>query len=325
MKDLGRMLREKREHLGISLDELQTRTKIRKRYLIALEDGDWDLLPGDVYARGFVRSYAEVVGLDGKELLTSYIDDNPTPTEHTVDAPKNDSPSEDKPSVSAPKMVAPVPSSKPPKPKAKPPQQKTVRVSPPGMSSARTKGRSYVGETVAVVAILAVIAGAWWAIGGSGKGNAANNDLASGLTNHTTPNATVNNTAAGAPNNTTTNADNTTDNSTGGSTLASTVHVVSQSFANNQQTYVVSTSDPLTVQLSTTNDQCWIQVFTDGKETVPSDTVAASGTRSWTAAQQVRIKLGNVPAVALQVNGQALVLPNTRNAIWVTITKGQTG
>ncbi|GMA48914.1 hypothetical protein GCM10025857_02710 [Alicyclobacillus contaminans] len=52
MKELGRVLRNRREQLNITLDELQEKTKIRKRYLIALEDGDWDLLPGDVYARG---------------------------------------------------------------------------------------------------------------------------------------------------------------------------------------------------------------------------------------------------------------------------------
>ncbi|MCF8564823.1 DUF4115 domain-containing protein [Alicyclobacillus tolerans] len=69
MHELGRQLREKRLQLGIDLDTVQEKTKIRKRYLKALEEGNWDVIPGEVYARGFVRSYAEFLGLDGQELL----------------------------------------------------------------------------------------------------------------------------------------------------------------------------------------------------------------------------------------------------------------
>jgi hypothetical protein len=74
LRALGVQLREQRLRLGIGLDELQAATKIRKRYLEALESGDWSILPGDVYARGFVRSYAEAVGLDGRQLLEAYVD-----------------------------------------------------------------------------------------------------------------------------------------------------------------------------------------------------------------------------------------------------------
>lgn len=69
MKELGQVLRMKRESMGLSLSEVEVKTKIRKRYLEALEQGDWSVLPGDVYARGFIRSYAEILGLDGMGLL----------------------------------------------------------------------------------------------------------------------------------------------------------------------------------------------------------------------------------------------------------------
>lgn len=72
MRELGQVLRTQREELGLELNELENRTKIRKRYLIALEEGDWTILPGEVYARGFVRSYAEALGLDGRDLLQRY-------------------------------------------------------------------------------------------------------------------------------------------------------------------------------------------------------------------------------------------------------------
>lgn len=72
MRELGQVLRTQREELGLELNELESRTKIRKRYLIALEEGDWTILPGEVYARGFVRSYADALGLDGRDLLQRY-------------------------------------------------------------------------------------------------------------------------------------------------------------------------------------------------------------------------------------------------------------
>lgn len=74
MLEIGQALRRQRESSGMDLQEVERRTKIRRRYLEALESGDWSVLPGDVYARGFVRAYAECVGLDGFKLLEQYID-----------------------------------------------------------------------------------------------------------------------------------------------------------------------------------------------------------------------------------------------------------
>lgn len=72
MEELGRKLRETREERGIGLEEVQQHTKIRTRYLEAIEEGKLELLPGNVYAKGFIRSYAEYLGLDGQALLDEY-------------------------------------------------------------------------------------------------------------------------------------------------------------------------------------------------------------------------------------------------------------
>ncbi|MBX5464729.1 MAG: helix-turn-helix domain-containing protein, partial [Clostridia bacterium] len=69
METVGSILRQRREALGLSLEEVQNRTKIRIRYLDALERGDYALLPGEVYARGFLRAYAEVLEIDPQPLL----------------------------------------------------------------------------------------------------------------------------------------------------------------------------------------------------------------------------------------------------------------
>lgn len=72
MNELGEFLKNERLKKGISLDELQEITKIRTKYLKAIEDGDLNVIPALIYAKGFVKSYAEALGLDGNELLQKY-------------------------------------------------------------------------------------------------------------------------------------------------------------------------------------------------------------------------------------------------------------
>ena len=72
MTELGKRLREAREEKNISLDELQEMTKIQKRYLIGIEEGNYAIMPGNFYVRAFIRQYAEAVGLDPDELFEQY-------------------------------------------------------------------------------------------------------------------------------------------------------------------------------------------------------------------------------------------------------------
>jgi cytoskeletal protein RodZ len=75
------MLRDARVARGISLDEAERDTKIRARYLAALEDDKPAALPGSVYARGFIRNYAHYLGIDPEEALGLYDrDSQPTRT-----------------------------------------------------------------------------------------------------------------------------------------------------------------------------------------------------------------------------------------------------
>ncbi|CAB3392326.1 helix-turn-helix domain-containing protein [Kyrpidia spormannii] len=69
MEDVGQLLRKTREGRGLTLEEVAEATKIRSVYLEAIERGDLSALPPGVYARGFVRAYAEFLGLDGNEVL----------------------------------------------------------------------------------------------------------------------------------------------------------------------------------------------------------------------------------------------------------------
>ncbi|MFD0869117.1 helix-turn-helix domain-containing protein [Paenibacillus residui] len=72
MQELGQILKKQRLEQGISLEDLQETTKIRKRYLEAIEEGNYKVLPGNFYVRAFIKNYAEAVGLDPNELLKLY-------------------------------------------------------------------------------------------------------------------------------------------------------------------------------------------------------------------------------------------------------------
>src|ERR687889_354790 len=66
--EIGRFLEQRRKEQGLSLDEVEQATKIRKRYLTGLEREDYTILPDAVYARGFLKTYANYLGLDGEDL-----------------------------------------------------------------------------------------------------------------------------------------------------------------------------------------------------------------------------------------------------------------
>ena len=72
MENIGQVLRMAREEKGISLDQLQEKTKIQKRYLSAIENNEFSLLPGKFYVRAFIRLYAEEVGINVEALLKEF-------------------------------------------------------------------------------------------------------------------------------------------------------------------------------------------------------------------------------------------------------------
>lgn len=73
MDEIGHILREARENKGLTLEEVQSKTRINVRYLAALESGQYSALPTPVHARGFLRNYARYLGLDPQPLLDRYL------------------------------------------------------------------------------------------------------------------------------------------------------------------------------------------------------------------------------------------------------------
>jgi hypothetical protein len=70
--EIGNSLREARERQGLGYSEIELATKIRAKYIRALEEEDFTSIPGDAYIRGFLRTYAEYLGLDGDVYVDEY-------------------------------------------------------------------------------------------------------------------------------------------------------------------------------------------------------------------------------------------------------------
>jgi cytoskeleton protein RodZ len=72
MPEIGETLREARMRRRIDMTEVETATKIRAKYLRALENEEWDLLPGPTFVKSFLRTYAEYLELDSRLLVEDY-------------------------------------------------------------------------------------------------------------------------------------------------------------------------------------------------------------------------------------------------------------
>lgn len=80
MIDIGQLLRQTREAKEFSLSDVEAQTRIRQRYLAALESDDWNQLPNPVVARGFLTTYARFLGLDSETLLGQLDKERPRST-----------------------------------------------------------------------------------------------------------------------------------------------------------------------------------------------------------------------------------------------------
>lgn len=82
--ELGNRLKEAREAKGYSLDDLQRITKIQKRYLIGIEEGSYDAMPGKFYVRAFIKQYCEAVGLPPEVIFEEHKEEIPTTYEDEI-------------------------------------------------------------------------------------------------------------------------------------------------------------------------------------------------------------------------------------------------
>ncbi|KPJ82981.1 MAG: hypothetical protein AMS17_18260, partial [Spirochaetes bacterium DG_61] len=92
MNQLGPLFREARAQSGKSIDDAVKETKIAKRYLLAIENENFDIFPGETYLIGFIRNYSQFLGLDPDEMILKYrdykIQEQPAPIEQLTAKPR---------------------------------------------------------------------------------------------------------------------------------------------------------------------------------------------------------------------------------------------
>lgn len=84
MDNVSNMLKEARLAKGLSLEEAEAATSIRKLYLDAVENGEFDKIPGDVFIKGIIRTYGNFLGLNGPDLVNIYKAQNSGLTKEAV-------------------------------------------------------------------------------------------------------------------------------------------------------------------------------------------------------------------------------------------------
>mgnify|MGYP006267016217 CR=1 FL=1 len=80
LKEIGTLLRTRRQELSISLEQLESRTQIRLRLLRAIEAGQAEQLPEPIYVMGFIRLYGNALQLDGEALAKTFLQEAPAAT-----------------------------------------------------------------------------------------------------------------------------------------------------------------------------------------------------------------------------------------------------
>jgi len=93
MSQIGSIFKEARIKSGKTIEDAVKETKIAKKYLVAIENEDFDIFPGETYSMGFIRNYSQFLGLDPDEMIKKYkdykIQEQPSPIEQLTARPKN--------------------------------------------------------------------------------------------------------------------------------------------------------------------------------------------------------------------------------------------
>lgn len=276
MTDLGQLLRKARTEKKISLEQLEETTKIRKRYLEAIEEGNYKVLPGNFYVRAFIKSYAEAVGMDPNEVLRMYQNVIPTPE---------------------PEHIEPI--------RSKRTNRNTEKIG---------KYASTIMMISFVVLILGIIY-YYLNMNYTGKANDANSsNEPKRVTDKGEPAPTVTGDAYGVSLNE--KKADPTPTPTPTPPPAPTAEVKLVKSQGGTDYYSVSNVDKLNIEMKVTGDACWVQVDSLGqkRETLESGTYTNGKTQAWEMPNSAFLIFGRSNAVELTVNGTVVSVGDTPNA-----------
>ncbi|MGM0445724.1 MAG: helix-turn-helix domain-containing protein, partial [Bacillota bacterium] len=83
---VGSRLKKARKSLNLSIEDIRDKSKIKKNYLQAIENDDFDRLPGEVYTKVYIRGYAKIVGLDPQEILAEYVNEKKNKSNEKIES-----------------------------------------------------------------------------------------------------------------------------------------------------------------------------------------------------------------------------------------------
>lgn len=291
LRELGEYLKRERETQRRTIDDAAQATKVRGRYLRAIEDGDLRAFPGVVYMRGFIGSYADYLGLDGKTVVRQYLgrafaDSEPA----TPPARAGENPSESPAgpvsavSKSVRAMAARLPESAGGVSRRSAASRRKVPHRPDSPAPVGRSG-AVLGTSAAVIALVTVITVAHGLIG--------NGHFHGG-------GATPAKTASGA-------APQNPSGPSGGSgrvvppRMAPALRLLSRGAYGSK--FGVRTNRPLTLTVTGVSGRCWVEVWGDGRVLTLSSFVNQGQTVHWTAGSALKILVGASSRIAMNVNG----------------------
>lgn len=267
---LGDLLRETREQKNLSLEDAEKGTNIRKLYIKAIEDGNYDKLPGEVFLKGFMKTYAKFLGLDGQKIIEQYKAEKsgvkllPNSDEKTIEAEQSQP--EEKTTVEADLKKEEKVEKQPEKTTVNKPATKPVpnidnfNESKKYLETKNSSG-SKKNVFIIVIIIILIIVGAVAFLSNQGSDSQPAADTQQ-TTEQTQPQQQQAQQPAPAP-------------------------------------APVSGSDVS----ATFSQDCWTEVKVDGN-TVLSETVKAGSSLNWKGNNQVEVTVGNAGAVDITFNGQ---------------------
>ena len=299
MQEIGNSLKKIREGKGISLEEVSQVTKIRTYYIEAIEKGDMDVMPGKIYAIGFVRSYVEFLGLQEQEseIIAAYkkyfADHDKTSDEQELEAIA----SRTKQRQAATQKHHTHKKENGPKNNATPP------------TPIRTREKSF-GSKFIWVALILIIIFALLVLYFMGKSSQeqtlppANTEQQQPVT-PVEPPVLPDETIDGV-NTTPTPTDETTPE---------------DDIANSSEDETIPPVEGVEVKVTTQDNPCWVSVTIDGETS--QETIPANESRTYTGEENITIKYGNPGYVEVEHNGQVLEPMNTGGQV-TTVEYGPT-
>lgn len=283
------MLREAREQRGISLTEAERGTRIRQRYLAALEDDNLAALPSPVYARGFLRNYALFLELDPDHVIDLF-DEETQPARNRIRAARGE-------------------------PAPRPARQRKVGaegisiqpLSPEPIDTRVRYGSSYIAISLLALPLIIAFYFIYSVYAGNASGQVPIRTAVAQL-----PSVTVQATAvsvaistsagsnAGAYNTPTVYVPQAPSSPAATQPLSPTVSLTSVAQA--QPTGTIPAGNSIAVKVTTTTGDAWMSVLVDGVQRF-NGTMPKGTTKQWSGKNTIRIRTGRADVVRVQVNG----------------------